>query len=86
MNRGFLLFTLLAFGIVFGATWYALGLDGASAQNGGGALGVTATASTAPANCEEAEAMGVAPLMAGRPGYSRDLDPDGDGIACPPRS
>jgi len=35
-------------------------------------------------NCDEVRAKGLAPLMAGRPGYNRDLDPDGTGLACPP--
>ncbi|WP_323742696.1 excalibur calcium-binding domain-containing protein [Nocardioides islandensis] len=34
------------------------------------------------ANCTEAEAAGVAPLYRGQPGYRRDLDGDGDGVAC----
>ncbi|PRY46234.1 thermonuclease family protein [Umezawaea tangerina] len=33
-------------------------------------------------NCAEAKAAGAAPLYAGRAGYDRSLDPDGDGIAC----
>ncbi|SEI66147.1 Metal-dependent hydrolase, beta-lactamase superfamily II [Deinococcus reticulitermitis] len=41
----------------------------------------------APANvtyrsCAEARAAGAAPLRAGQPGYSRNLDRDGDGVAC----
>lgn len=34
------------------------------------------------ANCDQAEAAGAAPIFAGQPGYSPDLDADGDGIAC----
>jgi hypothetical protein len=34
------------------------------------------------ANCSEVEAAGAAPIYAGDPGYSRDLDRDGDGVAC----
>ena len=37
------------------------------------------------ANCQEVQAAGMAPLYAGRPGYTRDLDPDDTGVACPPR-
>lgn len=33
-------------------------------------------------NCAEARDAGVAPLHAGDPGYSRELDRDGDGTAC----
>lgn len=36
------------------------------------------------ANCDEARAAGDAPLYAGDPGYSSDLDRDGDGVACEP--
>ncbi|GAB2860217.1 excalibur calcium-binding domain-containing protein [Nocardioides pacificus] len=34
------------------------------------------------ANCTEVENAGAAPIYAGQPGYSRDLDRDGDGVAC----
>lgn len=33
-------------------------------------------------DCDQARAAGVAPLLAGEPGYSRGMDGDGDGIAC----
>lgn len=33
-------------------------------------------------NCAAARAAGVAPLLAGQPGYRSGLDGDGDGIAC----
>lgn len=33
-------------------------------------------------SCAAARAAGAAPLRAGRPGYSRKLDRDGDGVAC----
>jgi Excalibur calcium-binding domain len=33
-------------------------------------------------NCAEVRAAGKAPLRRGEPGYSRALDPDGDGVAC----
>jgi hypothetical protein len=32
--------------------------------------------------CAEVRAAGKAPLRRGEPGYSRALDPDGDGVAC----
>ncbi|MEV5977525.1 excalibur calcium-binding domain-containing protein [Streptomyces sp. NPDC052114] len=35
-------------------------------------------------NCDEVRAAGAAPLFAGQPGYSSDLDRDGDGVACEP--
>jgi hypothetical protein len=34
------------------------------------------------ANCYEAAMARALPLYAGQPGYRRELDPDGDGIAC----
>lgn len=33
-------------------------------------------------SCSDVEAAGAAPIYAGDPGYSRDLDRDGDGVAC----
>jgi hypothetical protein len=33
-------------------------------------------------NCAAVRAAGAAPLYRGQPGYSRDLDSDGDGVAC----
>ena len=33
-------------------------------------------------NCTEAWNAGAAPLRRGDPGYSADLDRDGDGVAC----
>ena len=33
-------------------------------------------------NCDDARAHSAAPLHKGEPGYSRDLDRDGDGTAC----
>lgn len=33
-------------------------------------------------NCDQAEAAGAAPVFAGQPGYSAELDRDGDGVAC----
>jgi hypothetical protein len=34
------------------------------------------------ANCDEARAAGATPVRRGDPGYSTDLDGDGDGVAC----
>lgn len=34
------------------------------------------------ANCDAVRAAGAAPIRRGDPGYSTDLDRDGDGIAC----
>src|SRR3712207_3663288 len=38
------------------------------------------------ANCDAVRAAGKAPLFPGHPGYSKELDPDGDGVACQPGS
>lgn len=34
--------------------------------------------------CANARAAGTTPIYAGEPGYSSELDADGDGIACEP--
>ena len=34
--------------------------------------------------CNEVRAAGKAPIYAGEPGYSSDMDGDDDGIACEP--
>lgn len=51
----------------------------------------TSPARTAPSasgvyfrNCREAWAAGRAPLHIGQPGYRREMDGDGDGVACEP--
>jgi hypothetical protein len=81
MTRGFLVLLLGSSALAFAATWY---LTGESRE----VVPVRAADGRmiAPKSCEEAIARGVAPLMAGQPGYSEDLDPDGDGLACPPLS
>ncbi len=35
-------------------------------------------------NCDTAWATGAAPVRKGEPGYSRNLDRDGDGVGCEP--
>ncbi len=35
-------------------------------------------------NCNEARAVGAAPIYRGRPGYRSEMDGDDDGIACEP--
>ena len=35
-------------------------------------------------DCDDARAMGAAPLHRGAPGYRPELDADGDGVACEP--
>ena len=46
------------------------------------APGTTAPSSVSYASCDAVRAAGAAPLLAGQPGYSRELDRDGDGAAC----
>ena len=48
------------------------------ASSGSGA----ATPSRTYRNCAEVWNAGAAPLRRGQPGYSADLDRDGDGVAC----
>jgi hypothetical protein len=36
------------------------------------------------ADCAAAARAGKQPLYAGQPGYRKELDPDGTGVACPP--
>jgi|KBSMisStandDraft_5_1062788.scaffolds.fasta_scaffold1277671_1 hypothetical protein len=38
------------------------------------------------ADCDAAAAAGKEPLYEGQPGYRKELDPDGDGMACIPTS
>lgn len=47
-------------------------------------LALTACNDTGPTyrSCNEVSAANAAPLHKGDPGYSRDLDRDGDGTAC----
>ncbi len=42
----------------------------------------TTVARVGYASCDDARAAGAAPLHRGDPGYSTNLDRDGDGIAC----
>ncbi|MFI5781052.1 excalibur calcium-binding domain-containing protein [Nocardia sp. NPDC051570] len=42
------------------------------------------TAETYYTNCTDVIAAGKAPLYAGQPGYSLQLDPNGTGVACAP--
>lgn len=79
MTRGFALLLLCSFIAVFTATWTLTGSEAEPVT-----IAAKKVSATVPANCDEARADGVAPLLAGQPGYSAGLDPDGDGIACPP--
>ena len=70
-----------ASGLVLSVTGSTLGcLVGAvpGCPRGGGGSGNARTFN----NCTEAWNAGAAPLRRGDPGYSADLDRDGDGVAC----
>jgi len=45
---------------------------------------LSAESLSAPRNCSEARARGLAPARRGQPGYAPWLDADNDGIACEP--
>ena len=51
-------------------------------NSGGESAGGDGGAASYYPNCAAARAAGVAPLYAGQPGYSSNLDRDGDGVAC----
>jgi hypothetical protein len=44
--------------------------------------GLVGTGSVSYANCTAVRAAGAAPIHVGDPGYSRNLDRDGDGVGC----
>lgn len=46
------------------------------------ALQANTPSSTSYSSCAAVRAAGAAPIYAGHPGYSRNLDRDGDGVAC----
>ncbi|MEU7633891.1 excalibur calcium-binding domain-containing protein [Nocardia sp. NPDC049190] len=58
-------------------------VDTGSAATGSAGYSQTGSAGGTFANCDEARAAGRAPLFRGEPGYGPQLDPDGDGFACP---
>ena len=86
MDARFILLVLAACALAFAGTWMISGDErGPAASFQSSAAADAPAAAGAPASCEEAEKRGLAPIMAGQPGYSRKLDPDNDGVACPPR-
>ncbi len=100
MDFRFLALLLVGSSTAFAGTWMYLDQPGAAetAQLAAAPVNPAAApvnpAATAVRNpggqmvqikdCNHARAMGVAPLMAGQPGYRADLDFDGDGLACSP--
>ena len=84
MDRKFLLLVACACSGVFAATWMLTGVhpqelhaqEFPAKDKQGKAIVFT--------NCQQVEKAGMAPLYAGRPGYTHELDPDGTGVACRP--
>ena len=60
------------------ATWPGAGRESRSAAS------AARIQSVHYAGCNEVRAAGKAPLYSGQPGYSEEMDGDGDGIACEP--
>ena len=87
MDGKFFLLIICASGTAFAGTWLLLS-HGPSPSTAPRAAEFAATDKSGKllhfANCEEVRRAGMAPLLAGRPGYTRDLDPDNSGVACPP--
>jgi len=68
--------------VAFAATWGIM--DESVASSSRPAAAQRAGETLIFESCEDARAAGQSPLMAGRPGYNPELDPDGTGMACPP--
>ena len=88
MNRNFFLLILFASATAFGGTWWYLGQttdkNAAVREPSRENVLVKQGDHVEYSDCGEVIASGNAPLLTGRPGYKAELDPDGDGIACPP--
>lgn len=56
--------------------------DSPSAGSGSGSAEPNADENAGFGSCDEARAAGAAPVRRGDPGYSTELDGDGDGVAC----
>jgi hypothetical protein len=72
--------TIVGAAIVFGVV---ARLDTEEGRSGMLAL-LSAESLSAPRNCSEARARGLAPARRGQPGYAPWLDADNDGVACEP--
>ena len=88
MDGKFIALIMCASGTAFAGTWLLMSRDPAAAAEAPRTAEVAMVDQAGKvvsfASCEEVRMANQAPLMAGRPGYTRDLDPDADGIACPP--
>lgn len=87
MDRKFFLVLGALFTVVFAMTFWWLGRP----ANDPSGMASPAIASGEPISedvyfqdCSEVKAAGRQPLLAGQPGYRKELDPDGTGVACPP--
>ncbi len=85
MDGKFLLLLLCSSATAFGGTWMLMRAPEApkphapefAAHDASGKILVFD-------NCEQVRAAGMAPLWAGKPGYTHKLDPQDSGIACTP--
>lgn len=87
MDRRFVLIVASLFIIVFGLTFWWLGRspsDPSGMASPAIASGEEVDADVYFRDCNEVKAAGRQPLLAGQPGYRKELDPDGTGVACPP--
>lgn len=83
MKSGLILGLAGLTGTVGGILWAVLPtLPGAIDENAQTRAAVEANVHYA--GCDEVRLLGKAPLYSGQPGYSIDMDGDGDGIACEP--
>lgn len=85
MDGKFLALIVCASGTAFAGTWLLMSRAPTEAPRSAEIAMVDPSGKVMEfADCNEVRAAGKAPLFAGRPGYTRDLDPDNSGMACPP--
>ena len=83
MKSGFILVLTGLAGTAGGILWAVLPTLPAAVEENAQKRAAVET-SVHYAGCDEVRLLGKAPLYAGQPGYSIDMDGDGDGIACEP--
>lgn len=89
MRAIILLVSAIVLGLAGGYAWSKWSSPAAAHAVAAGSAGPQQTAKELEAtvyfdSCQQAQAAGKAPMLQGRPGYRAELDPDGDGVACPP--
>lgn len=84
MSKGFLILLFGGFAAVFAATWLLTAPSSVAVEGGSAQAVLGSPNAPSVSSCEEAMEKGLGPFHAGQPNYRADLDPDGDGIACPP--